>query len=475
MSVRAGADSRLALSFRGCFGDRRIDRLASLMLERMSTLLTVTLRKLATSRREQVAFYRLMNNDRFDVDKIIEGAVSKTASLSKNANHVLVIQDSTDIFFEVEGTEFRTGLGQVGNEKGLGFNLHPSLVVDAESGQCLGLSSLYHWVREERQGSRIEKKCRRQKVPIEERESYRWIENAEASKKTLGTDMHKTIIADRESDIYEEWSRIPDATTNLITRSCYDRNLSDDSKLYGRLASSPLMHRYAVNLPAITGKRKARKAHMELRFCPVEIKRPKNCKDSLSPKTISLFAIEVKETRYLGDKTDKPVHWRLLTSHRVEAVNQAMQIVAWYIMRWQIEQLFRVLKRQGLNIEASLLESCDRLRKLAVLALVAATTVMQLTLAREKKDSQPITNVFDDTDKKFLTQLNKKLQGSTEKQKNKNSRSNLAWASWIIARLGGWTGYASERPPGPITMKNGLDRYYSLKEGWLMGLPSHGF
>ena len=45
---------------------------------------------------------------------------------------------------------------------------------------------------------------------------------------------------------------------------------------------------------------------------------------------------------------------------------------------------------------------------------------------------------------------------------------SLAWAAWIIARLGGWKGYPSERPPGPITFKHGLDYFRACAAGWVL-------
>jgi hypothetical protein len=67
-----------------------------------------------------------------------------------------------------------------------------------------------------------------------------------------------------------------------------------------------------------------------------------------------------------------------------------------------------------------------------------------------------------------LSKLNKRTEGKTNKLKNPNNHSTLQWATWIIARLGGWSGYKSQRLPGPITLKNGLDKFNQIFIGWTM-------
>ncbi len=133
-------------------------------------------------------------------------------------------------------------------------------------------------------------------------------------------------------------------------------------------------------------------------------------------------------------------------------------------LRWYIEQLFRLLKKKGFKIQE--LETGWAIRKLTVMILSSALRVMQLMLAYNKEDSQPIEQVFNQKEINCLKAINETLQGETEKSKNKNNPTKLSWATWIIARLGGWKNYNSKRPPGPIILKKGVDRFANIYQGW---------
>jgi hypothetical protein len=106
--------------------------------------------------------------------------------------------------------------------------------------------------------------------------------------------------------------------------------------------------------------------------------------------------------------------------------------------------------------------------KLCVLALAAALDVMRLMLARDGQQEQPIAHVFTPEEQACLSELAPTLEGRTEKQQNPHPQQTLAWASWIIARLGGWNGYRSQHPPGPITFYRGLKQFENLSQGWML-------
>src|SRR5689334_15856514 len=135
---------------------------------------------------------------------------------------------------------------------------------------------------------------------------------------------------------------------------------------------------------------------------------------------------------------------------------------------WCIEQLFRVAKSQGLGLEDSQMASAERLMKLTAAALKAACIDMQLVQERDGKHGLPASTVFAPAEIATLEALNPTLQGSTEKQKNPHPVFSLAWAAWVIARLGYWHCYG--KPPGPITIHRGMERFKAIHEGFHLGL-----
>ena len=143
----------------------------------------------------------------------------------------------------------------------------------------------------------------------------------------------------------------------------------------------------------------------------------------------------------------------------------AWRIVDWYRLRWIIEQLFRLMKSDGLKLEDSQLETADALMKLTAVAAKAACVVLQLVQSRDG-GAEPAANVFSQTEIAVLDVLNKKIEGNTKLLKNPHPTHSLAWTSWIIARMGGWNGYPSSRPPGPITIRNGWEFFRVFASGW---------
>ena len=118
-----------------------------------------------------------------------------------------------------------------------------------------------------------------------------------------------------------------------------------------------------------------------------------SCSDRNASAEIELYAIEVRELN--PPPGEKQILWRLLTTHTVETVEQALTVIGWYRLRWHIEQLFRTLKRQGLRVEESVIEDGEALEKLVMIALIVATITMQLVLALAAgSQGPPASRVF---------------------------------------------------------------------------------
>jgi hypothetical protein len=407
--------------------------------------------------RQQMRFWRFIDNERVTLENLIEGWSEQTRSAVCD-RHVLAIQDTSDIkFFTTQG--HRRGLGKVGKGNIFGVLLHAMMAVDADTGACLGLAGGKVWTR------KGDVKVPHAQRTLAQKESARWLTTAAAAKDVLAQARMITVINDREGDIYAHWARTPKANVHLLSRVMHDHALVKGGTLRKAAKHVPFSAKAVIDLPKRMDRR-PRKAHLALRFGAVVLQRPKNTREKNLPESVTLNFVEVIEPH--APKGAKALHWLLLTTHKVGSVADAWQIVAWYKRRWIIEQFFRSMKSQGLQIEDSQLETADRLMKMVAIAAKAATIVIQLVQARNGGDALPAGFAFSAEEIEVVEAINKDLQGKTALQQNPYPTKTLAWAAWVIARLGGWTGYASHRPPGPITFHHGLARFQDFAESWAL-------
>ena len=387
------------------------------------------------------------------MERLIE-AWGEATSLMCGDRHVLAIQDTSEVKFRTNAQD-RRGLGPVGKGNCHGLLLHALLAVDAETGGCLGLVTGRIWTRDG------VAKIPHEKRALSDKESERWLTTAQEAKAVLDEAACVTVVADRESDIYAEWARLPEENFHLLTRALKDRRT-----LGGGLLSTASLEIAGETMAQVAARpgQAARKARLKVRFGPVEIARPSNTIEPDLPKSVALRLVEVSEVD--PPEGVEPILWRLLTTHQVQDAKSAWRIVGWYRQRWAIEQFFRTLKQQGLDLEASQIDSAERLLKLTAIAARAACTIMQLVHARDGRSAQPAAIAFTKSEMHTLEALVPELEGATAAQKNPHPRRSLAWAAWVIAKLGGWDGYKSSKPPGPITFANGLQEFKSIAQGW---------
>ena len=127
--------------------------------------------------------------------------------------------------------------------------------------------------------------------------------------------------------------------------------------------------------------------------------------------------------------------------------------------------MFATLKKAGFNLESTQLESPRAIHKLTILALSVAVRTLQMVKGRDNCQL-PASVAFDAQQQQCLSQISPALQGTTRKQPNPYPRASLPGATWLIARLGGWSGYLSQTPPGMPTLVRGLKRFESIFWGW---------
>jgi hypothetical protein len=422
------------------------------MVARTSTCL----RRLAGGRRSGiVGFSRFLANPRVTVEALLDGW---GAELSQGCvgRHILAIQDTSEFNFTTTKERSR-GLGEIGKGSGRGVLLHAMLGVDAETGGILGLATGRIWTRDGRVS------VHHRNRPLSEKESQRWLSTAEDAKTVLHQAQMVTDISDRESDIYEKWARLPEPGFHILTRAMADRSIGEGG---GKLSSAPLQMAGTASI-ALRARpsRPARTARLVTRFGRVTLKRPANlARQEGLAETVEVSLVEVCEVD--APPGAEPILWRLLTTHGVEDAAMAWRVVGWYRQRWHIEQFFRTLKQQGLQLEDSQLENAGRLIKLTAIAARAACTIMQLVQARDGRSGQDARITFSPPEIEILHAILPELEGKTALQKNPHPPETLAWAAWIIAKLGGWDGYPKSKPPGPITFRHGLQYFKSLAHGW---------
>jgi hypothetical protein len=151
-----------------------------------------------------------------------------------------------------------------------------------------------------------------------------------------------------------------------LRRRGVDRRLVDGGTLFAAAGKYAVAGEWQINLPARQPDRAKRIAVVELRYGSVEIRRPRDEQDRTLAKTVRLWLLDVREVSPPADI--EPLHWRLVTTHEITDTAKAWQVVGWYQDRWVIEQMFRVMKSQGLQLEDSQIATADRLVKLAAAA-----------------------------------------------------------------------------------------------------------
>ena len=434
----------------GNHGDLRLNDNVAEIYKAMSEKQIVNIRLLAgKDRATEVRMGRTMSNENINIDLISSELVKKTNLNCEQVHHVIVPQDTVENTYINQAIK-KADFGYTTNTDTKGFFLHSGIVKDARDGRILGPGPSIVWHRDPIFDSNIIKDPER---TTEEKESNKWTLFANELNKELTNPKLITIVGDRESDNYEYFKNVIENHMYFISRAKSDRILTSDMKLSEQLVRTIKSYIETIYLPVTRERKVARYAEFEIKYCQIKIPNPNDKEDILT-----LYCVQALEIGEIP-KGEERVSWVLLTSHQVRTRKKALKILGWYSERWVVEDAHRIMKKQGMDIENSQIETPQSLMLLSILCYSVAVKIMAIVLSRDGNE-QKASDHFTEDELKNLDILNERFSGRTEKQCNQHKSQTMGWAAWVIAKCGGWTCYGHK--PGPIIMSRGYKEFQTL-------------
>jgi hypothetical protein len=455
-------------------GDRRLDARLIKLCDRFSDAPESPINQACVDWAETKAAYRFFQNRKVQVDKMLEAHRYKTAQRAKEHKIVLAIQDTS--YFVYTNHPKTKGLGKMSMKKGKnvkkiysnGLIMHTCLAVTTK-GLPLGLLDQKIFSRKLRK--KDNKKARpHANLPIEEKESYRWIETLEKTKEVTGSTQVITVC-DREADLYDFFLRSQQIGAPALVRANADRTINRKSlyaeknveKLWEHMQKQPNAGSYVLKIAKRsktkhTKEREARTAKVTVSLSSFTLNPPRNnirhSNEQLSD--IEMHTVYVLETN--PPDNEEAIEWMLLTNLPIISYEEAYEKVLWYCLRWRIEMYFKVLK-SGFRVESCRLEHADRLAKYLTVISIVAWRIFMVTLIARTEPATPCSTLLSDQEWKVLF-----LYSNTNKPLPKKE-PNIGVAVIWIAKLGGYLARKNDGPPGTLSIWRGWKRLIDLSEG----------
>jgi len=426
--------------------DMRLKKRLAKILTRLSKSAEESIPASCQGWSETKGVYRFLDNHRVGLDEILSGHKAATLERISKQPMVLLAQDTTFIDF---GSEAAAGIGTLKYSKSDNRLLHPT-VAFTPSRSNLGVLGAKYWQRPEKNVAHL-----RNKKPIEEKESYRWLESYELACEAQSQcpDTLVLSVADREGDIHEWFllaqnKPIEERAELLVRAKCNRRVQKKDgeySYLWDELTASRVRGNITIKTPR-TGNKPSRTATLSVRIKEVEFRG----RQGKATEPVYLYAVYAKETR--PPKGAASIEWMLLTSLPIETYEAAQSVIGWYCARWEIEIYFRVLK-QGCQIEALKLETDKRLLNCIGIYLVIAWRIHTITMQSRERPDICCNILFSEQEWKTIYLMQKKKKPPTKPP-------TLREISRMLAQLGGFLARKGDGEPG---VKNIWRGYRALK------------
>ena len=412
--------------FKGCeFPDVRLGKRFKTIVEKLATGIGRSLPFACQDWANTKAAYRFLDNPRISEAEILEGHFQATYErFTASPGTILVLHDTTEFTFRRKHTEaigkiHKTVAGQkrpgrprlhtVG-----GLLMHSSLVATTE-GLPLGLASVKFWTRKKFKGTNaLKRKINTTRVPIEKKESVRWIDSLKQSAERLGDPNRCIHIGDRESDIYELFCASENAHTHFLVRTCVNRLAGDGTHtVYDEMSSERVKAVYRIRV--VNKKGVSSQATLEIRYRRILVNPPIG-KHKRYP-TLSLTVIYAQERGKAKDRD--PIDWKLVTDLPVTNRYEAIEKLDWYSMRYKIETFHKVMK-SGCKAEESKLRSDERLTNLMAIFCIIAWRVFWLCMINRISPDSTAKTVFTETEMRLLDHLISVKNPSQKKTIKKN-------------------------------------------------------
>lgn len=447
------------------FGDQRLDvrfRRISLMLAKQPI---APINKACNGWRDTKAAYRMFHNEKVTAEKILAPHHDETIKRAKGNRYVLGVQDTTYLNFD---THKKTrDLGLIGETKNggdvSGLMMHTTMAF-CPLGKPLGILAQKIFSRAVR--TKLDKQYA---MPIQDKDSYRWIESFDEAKKGLPEETKLVMVGDREADMYELFTKAHTVDAGFLVRASWDRVLEPENetskekiKVLDVLSKTACSGRLHIKIPG-TGSRKARSAELSIRHTKVTLKPPARSKiaEAVNPKLepIEVFVVSAVEENPPGEV--KPLDWVLFTNIPVSNFEDATQRIDWYKIRWKIEEFHRVLK-SGCTVEACRLGTAGKLKKYLSLMSVIAWRILWVTLINRHTPDLPATEILSQDEYKALSLHINRTDSLSEKIPT--VREAVRW----IAMLGGFLARKGDKEPGTMTIWRGWQRMNDITETYVL-------
>jgi hypothetical protein len=384
----------------------------------------------------------------------------------------LVLHDTTEFSYHREDPDaigilqklaspYASG-GKPGHHITCGVLMHSSLVVTTD-GLPLGLAAIKFWTREKFHGANaLKRSINPTRVPIEQKESFRWRENEKQSTALLDEPGRIVHIGDRESDIYELFSIAHQAGTHFLLRTCVDRLAGDGGHTVAdemREAQVQGMHRVQVR----DKKDAVSEAVVEIRYRRIWVLAPV-AKQKMYPP-LMLTALHATERD--PPKGREPVDWKLVTDLPIRSRKDAVEKLNWYAMRWKIETFHKILK-SGCKAEDVKLRTAERLVNLIAILYLLSWRVFWMTMLNRTSPEASPQMALTPTEIYLLDQLVGDSPSATP------TGNQLSLYLTKLARLGGYLARAKDPPPGNTVMWRGMTRLTDIQLGFILGTKLMG-